>query len=197
MRPAEVVEFVSGWIGQSANTICQFGLHQACRRPVSSSSAAADSTLVGKLFLSALGEEGGWADGWWDGGDGGGGVTYCRFRSYSCGGTVIISPLLLNSLILSYISRARGQEILQFINRSTLCKGDYYCMAYILTSLFRFFRGFTVLPHLCPCPVVPDWVLSRGSVTATQHTRHVTCAVFAYHPVFVFLLFPWRRNAER
>lgn len=79
------------------------------------------------------------------------GGTYCRFRSYSCGDTVIISPLLLNSVILSYISRARGQEILQFINRSTLCKGDY-CMAYILPPLFRlkdfFFCGFTALLRL-------------------------------------------------
>lgn len=38
-------------------------------------------------------------------------MTYSRFRSYSCGNTVIISPLLLNSVIVSYISRARGQEI--------------------------------------------------------------------------------------
>lgn len=138
------------------------------------------------------------ADGWWDGGRGGGMVTYCRFRSYSCGGTMIISPLLLNSVILSYISRARGQEILQFINRSTLCKGDY-CMAYILTPLFSlkdfFFCGFTVLPRLCSA--VPDWVLSRGSVTATQRTRRVTCSMFAYHPASVFYCSHGEGDAER
>lgn len=128
------------------------------------------------------------ADGWWDGGGWrrGRGVTYCRFRSYSCGGTVLISPLLLNTVILSYICRARGQEILQFINRSTLCKGDY-CMAYILTSLFSlkdfFFCGFTGLP--LPCSVVPYGVLSRGSVTATRRTL---CDLLCV------LLFPWRKG---
>lgn len=112
----------------------QASTNRAWPGSVSSSSAAADSTLVGKLFLSALGGRG-WMGGGTDGRRQGGGAIYCRFRGYSCGGTVIIPPLLLNSLILSYISRARGQEILQYINRSTLCKGDY-CMACILTSLF-------------------------------------------------------------
>lgn len=117
---------------------------------VSSSSAAADSTLVGKLFMCALRE------GWVVVAVGGG--TYSRFRSYSCGDTVIISPLLLNSVILSYISRARGQEILQFINRSTLCEGDY-CMAYILTPLFSledfFFCGFSVCVQWCLAEFFP------------------------------------------
>ncbi len=143
------------------------------------------------------GEEGGWVVGRRQAGEGGT-VTYCRFRSYSCGGTVIISPLLLNSVILSYISRARGREILQFINRSTLCKGDY-CMAYILTSLFSlkdfFFCGSTVSPRLCS--VVPDWVLSRASVTAAQRTRPVTCSVFAYHPASVFHCSHGEGDAER
>lgn len=160
---------------------CQPGLHRAC--PVPSSSAATDSTLVGNLFMSGLGE-------WWVVGQrrwGGGAVTYCRFRSYSCGGTVIISPLLLNSVILSYIRGARGQEILQFINRATLCNGDY-CMAYILTSLFSLKDFFSaVLPRLRLCSVVPYRVLSRGSVTAGHRTRRVTCSVSAY---------PWRRGGR-
>ncbi len=96
-----------------------------------------------------------------------GGVTFCRFCSYSCGCTVIISPLLLNSMILSYISRARGQEILQFINRSLLCKGDYH-MAYALTSLSGlkdiFFSGFSVFPRLCLCPVMLCWVCSGSQL---------------------------------
>lgn len=116
-------------------------------------------------------------------------VTYCRFRSYSCGDTVIISPLLLNSLILSYISGARGQEILQFINRTTLSKGGLLYGIYpnlFVYSMSFFPRRFAVLPRLCLSPVVPDWILSRGSVTATQRTRCVTCFVLAYHPSSVF-----------
>lgn len=101
--------------------VCQVEWDSMASGSVSSRSAAADSTLDGKLFLSAHGEEGGWV-----GGQRQGATTYCRFRSYSCGGTVIIPPPpLLNSLILSYISKARGQESLQYINRSTLCKGNY------------------------------------------------------------------------
>lgn len=180
MHPAGAVECVSGWIGQRANAFCQSGLHRASLAWVCviKYAAAADSTLVGKLFLSALREEGGRVVGRRQRG-----ATYCRFRSYSCGSTVIIPPPpSLNSLILSYISRARDQEILQYINRSTLCKGDY-CMAYILTSLFRIKDFFAAdsLSYLVSvsCSAMPDWVLSRGSVTATQSTRRVTCSVFA------------------
>lgn len=92
-------------------------------------------------------------------------MTYCRFRSYSCGGAVIIPPppLLLNSLILSYISRARGQEILQCINRSTLFKGDYG-MAY--PNLF-FFPVDSPSYLSCVCPLVPDRGLGYSSSVHT------------------------------
>lgn len=135
-------------------------------------------------------------DGWWDGCKGRDGMTDCIFCSYSCGGTVIISPLLLNSVILSYISRARGREILQFINRSSLCKGDY-CMAYTLTSLFSlkdfFSSGFTVLPRLCQGSVMPYPTLSGAQL---QHTR-VTCSVFAYHHAFVLDCSHGQQDKER
>lgn len=177
---------MSGWIGHSANTFCQPGLHRAC--PVSDWLESCSFLPWGKRV-----------DGWWDVAEGGGG-DYCRFRSYSCGATVIISPLLLNSVILSYISGARGQEILQCINRSTLCKGDY-CMAYILTSLFSlkdfFSCGFTALPRFCLCSVVPYWLLSRGSVTATQSTHRVTCSMFAYQPASLFYCSHGEQDAWR
>lgn len=165
MRPAEAAECVSGWIGQGANiSASQASIELAlCHQVVQQQTAP----WLESCSCLALGN-----DGWWDRGGGeGGAVTYCRFRSYSCGGTVIISPLLLNSVILSYIRGARGQEILQFINRSTLCNRDY-CMAYILTSLFGLKDFFSaVLPRLRLCSVVPYWVLSRGiSYSRSSHT---------------------------
>lgn len=71
-------------------------------------------------------------DGWWDGGEGGGGrgLLNVDFAVYSCGDAVIIPThppsLLLNSVTLSYISG--GQEMLQFY------KSGYtldYSMAYL------------------------------------------------------------------
>lgn len=197
VRPAEAAECVSCWIGQGANTFYQSALCQAHPESVSSSSTAADSTLDGKLFLSALRGRGRLDGGLVAVKAGGRGGAYCRFRSYSCGSTVIISPLLLNSVILSYISRARGQEILQFINRSTLCKGDY-CMAYTLTSLFKdfFLWGFAVLPRCCLCSSEPDWVLSRGSLTygLLAHTSGDLLCVCITPNLLCVWLFPWRKG---
>lgn len=100
----------------------------------------------------------------------------------------IISPLLFNSLILSYISRARGQEILQFANRSTLCKGDY-CIAdnlgiFVLTRRFPFLciHSFVSL-HWQPTEHFPG-----VSITATQTPScRVNRSASAYHHGSVLL----------
>lgn len=134
------------------------------------------------------------ADGWWDGCKGRGGMTYCRFCSYSCGGTVIISPLLLNSVILSYISRARGQEILQFINRSSLCKGDY-CMAYTLTSLFSlkdFFPPLDSPSYLVS--VSAQWCFTQCCQGLSySHAVHTLCDLLCVcvSPCHCVRPFPW------
>lgn len=179
--------------------MCQVG----CNRVPIFLPAGPPSSLPSAIKLCSNRQHPGWkavhvwpwgSDGWWDRDSGGGGgvggaVTYCRFRCYSCGGTVIISPLLLNSVILSYISDARGQEILQFINRSTLRKGDYR-MAYTLTSLFGLNYFFSaVLPRLCLCPVGPYRVLSSSSQSA-----HTSCDLHCMSICLCVLWFPWRRG---
>lgn len=129
--------------------------------------------------------------GWTDGGAAMG-VTYSRFCSYSCGGTVIIPPML-NSLILSYINRARGHEILRVINRSTLFKGDY-CMAYILTLIYLFFLRI--------CRLTPSLSASSGAWLSTfkgLSYSHSACTLsdllcVCMLPCLCVLLFPWRKG---
>lgn len=170
--------FLEWWVQPRLLNVCQVG----CNRVPIFLPARPPSSLPSAIKLEscsclALGE-------WWVVGQrqwGWGAVTYCRFCGYSCGGTVIISPLLLNSVILSYISEARGQEILQFINRSTLCKGDY-CMAYILTSLFGLNYFFSaVLP--CPrlCPVGPYRVLSSLVVWPALFACQSASVFYRFH----------------
>ena len=150
-RPAEALLWDSGWMGLGAN----ISASQPASQPSTWSlprdiKHCRSKTSLGLESCSclALGN-----DGWWEGDvgleAGGMPMTYSRFRSYSCGNTVIISPLLLNSVIVSYISRARGQEIFQFINRSTLRKGDY-CMAYILTSFLAWKMSFVLRTSSVP-----------------------------------------------
>lgn len=118
------------------------------------------------------------------------GMTYCRFHGYSCGGTVIISPLLLNSLILSYISRARGQEILQCINRSTLLKGGL--PSNLLVLIFFFVRIHCLGSPLSLCSGA--WLSSFQWGGLVSAARRLTCTVFALSPCLCVSLFPWRRR---